>query len=379
MSRADLTYQTPVEHGNQGHPIGNGCMGTMVWTTPSTVRFQINRSDVFAVNGNHKGQKAGPADYWGGCASIVVDVGGDVFGDGSFEQHLSLYEAEEVIEGDGIRVRCFVAAAKDVLVLEIDDRRQQPQALRVDLAMWRDPIVENGDHTAQYQFHDGRGTTALVQQFTEAEYYCGSAVAAQIVGEGESEFTFDRCHSISVPAAPGKRMVLIASAASWDADEDLLTATRAILDEASRHTYEEIRPAHVSWWADLWSRTFLHLTSDDGVADFMQCVRYLQLYYMASSSRGPLPAKWNGSVFLTEGDTIYWGSQFWVWTTQVSYYPMHAADAAELADPFFNMYVKQLPNAVTAGLQRAGSRGAYFLESGQFDGPLVFRRRNTLT
>jgi len=50
---------------------------------------------------------------------------------------------------------------------------------------------------------------------------------------------------------------------------------------------------------------------------------------------------------------------------------LHAADAVELADPFFNMYVKQLPKAVTAGLQRADSRGAYILESGQFDGPLV--------
>jgi len=79
VSRADLIYRQPVEHGRQGQPIGNGRMGTMVWTTPDTVRFRINRSDVFAVNKDHKGDKYGPTDYWGGCARISVDVGGDAF------------------------------------------------------------------------------------------------------------------------------------------------------------------------------------------------------------------------------------------------------------------------------------------------------------
>jgi len=367
-----LLYREPVEHGREGHPIGNGRMGTMVWTTPGAVRFQINRSDVFAVNGNHKGLKAGPADYWGGCASVCVDVGSDVFGKGQeFRQRLSVYEAEEVIEGDGVRIRCFVAAGADVLAFEIDDRRSEPRALRVDLAMWRDPVVVNGDHTARYEFHDQPGAAVVVQQFTEADYYCGSAVGVRVVGGSEPTITSDSCHSISVAAASGRRTILIASAASWDAGADLLTETHALLDTASSQTYNGMRVVHASWWAELWSRTFVHFTSEDGVADFMACVRYLQLYYMASSSRGPLPAKWNGSLFLTEGDATYWGSQFWVWTTQISYYPLHAADAVELADPFFNMYVNQLPNALAAGLQRTGSPGAYLMESGQFDGPLV--------
>ena len=372
VSRADLIYRKPVEHGREGHPIGNGRMGTMVWTTPGAVRFQINRSDVFAVNGNHKGEKAGPADYWGGCASVCIDVGGNVFGTShAFEQRLSLYEAEEIIDGDGVRVRCFVAAGQDVLALEIDDRRPEPEALRVDLGMWRDPVVVNGDHVARYEFHDQSGAVALVQQFAEADYYCGSAVGVHVEGGGESRVISESCHSIEVPADSGKRMILIASAASWDADVDLSAATRVLLDTASSQTYEDMKAVHLSWWSELWARTFVQFASADGVADFMTCVRYLQLYYMASSSRGPLPAKWNGSLFLTEGDTTYWGSQFWVWTTQISYYPLHAADAVELADPFFNMYVNQLPNAVKAGEQRTGSRGAYILESGQFDGPLV--------
>lgn len=372
VSRGDLIYRQPVDHGRQGHPIGNGRMGIMVWTTPDAIRLQINRIDVFAANKNHRGDKYGKTDTWGGCAQISIDVGGEVFQNKEgFSQHLSLYEAEEVVEGDGVRVRCFVASVCDVLVMEIDDQRTEPQALRVDLEMWRDPVVVTGNHTAQYDFQSLPETAMIIQKFTEAEYFCGSVVAVCVAGAEEVNVTSDRCQSIHIPAESGKRLILVSSAASWDPDTDLVAAVRGLLDGCAGQTSADLRAAHVPWWADFWSRTFVHLRSDDGVADFMACLRTLQLYYMASSSRGPLPAKWNGSIFLTEGDRTAWGSQFWVWTTQVSYYPLHAADAVELTDPFFNMYVNQLPDAVMAGQQRTGSCGAYILESGHYEGPIT--------
>ena len=35
----------------------------------------------------------------------------------------------------------------------------------------------------------------------------------------------------------------------------------------------ELRQAHVAWWHNLWSRTFVHATSADGVADYLERVR----------------------------------------------------------------------------------------------------------
>src|SRR4051794_32285256 len=53
VSTSDLHYLSPVsDDTSEGIPIGNGRMGTLVWTTPSTVQFQINRVDVFATNRN---------------------------------------------------------------------------------------------------------------------------------------------------------------------------------------------------------------------------------------------------------------------------------------------------------------------------------------
>ena len=48
VSTADLVYEKPVPRSEEGMPIGNGRMGTLVWTTPNRLRMQINRPGVYA-------------------------------------------------------------------------------------------------------------------------------------------------------------------------------------------------------------------------------------------------------------------------------------------------------------------------------------------
>ena len=57
VSRADLVYRSPAANGTEGQPIGNGVMGTAVWTSPGALHFQINRCDVFSAG---KAHSAGP-------------------------------------------------------------------------------------------------------------------------------------------------------------------------------------------------------------------------------------------------------------------------------------------------------------------------------
>ena len=374
VSQSDLIYRSPAGQPVEGQPIGNGRMGTLVWTTPGAIHFQINRGDVFAVNKGHSGSFVGPTDYFGACAQITVDIGGQPFAGGEdFGQRLSLYEAETAITGEAVRVRCFVSAVSDVLSLEIDDRRPEPQPVRLTVSMLRDPEVVTGDHAARSEFVESPDSVVVVQGFHEKDYHCVSAVAAGLVGDGaEIEVTGEKARTIVAQARKGKRTVLISSAASWTPGADVGRTAAELLGRAGERTYDDLLGEHTRWWHDYWSRTFVHLTSEDGLAEFAQRVRYLHLYYMASSSRGPLPAKWNGSVFITEGDRRYWGSQFWVWTTEMLYFPLLAADAIDLSEPFFDMYVRQLPDCEKAARQRWNlDGGAFFPETTPFDGPVV--------
>ena len=392
VSQADFVYETPVERPVEGQPIGNGRMGTLVWTSAGAVHFQINRNDVFAVNRNHAGAQFGPTDYCGGCVSVALDVGGQPFAAGkSFRQRLSLYDAEAHVTGAAVSVRCFVSSQTDVLVLEIDDGRVEPQPVRLTLSMWRAPEVIRGNHAARYRFSESNDSVTIVQTFDEDDHHCASAAAVRVADEEtEIERTGERSRSLVAPARRGKRIILIASAASLgreggfgrtglqarpqrETDGPGAPSYQAVslLKAVERRSYDHLFEEHQRWWREFWARTFVCLTSEDGAAKSAQKVRYRHLYYMGSSSRGVLPPKWNGSLFATAGDQRKWGSQFWVWTTEMLYFPLLKADAIDLTDPYSDMYVRQLPNCQKAAQQRWGSRGAYFPETTAFDGPTV--------
>jgi hypothetical protein len=374
VSQSDLIYQVPAAQSVEGQPIGNGRMGTLVWTAQNTIRLQINRCDVYATNKESNGYWwAGPTDYCAACAAIAVDLGGQPFaGSKVFRQRLSLYAAEASITGEGVGVRCFVSAATDVLALEIDDQRPEPQPIRLTISMWRAPKVIHGSHDAQYEFVESSDSALVVQRFHEKDYCCASAVAARIVEEGTSVRTSgEKARTVVAPAKKGKRTIFISSAASFVPDADVGEASLELLRSAGKRSYENLFDEHARWWRDFWSRTFVHLASEDGVANFMERVRNLHLYYMASTSRGVLPPRWNGMLFQTEGDYSHWGAQIWIWPIEMLYFPLYAADAIDLTDPFFDMYVRQLPAYEKAAIQRWNAQGVYIREINPFDGSVV--------
>ena len=377
LENSDLVYDQPAASPDAGQPIGNGRMGTMVWTSPDAVHLQINRVDVFAVNRDHRGrpgQRGSVTDYCGGIAGIVVHAGGESFAPGGrpFRQRLSLDNAECAIEAEGLQVRCFVSADSDVLVMEVDDRRASPQRLKVAVSMLRQPEVRAGENIATSTFREDQSRIVLTQRFRERDYHNASAVAVGVAGNGAViDQTSATSRTLVLPTAQKKHVILISSAAAWKPDADVAGAAVALVNDAGSRSVGELRASHRRWWKEFWSRTFVKLKSADGRAEQAERWRNLHLYHMASSSRGELPPKWNGSLFVTTGDQRRWGSQYWVWTTEMLYFPLLAADAIDLTAPYFNMYVRQLPNCEKAAQQRWGVSGAYFPETTSFDGPAV--------
>src|SRR5690349_17178733 len=109
ISAADLVYDKPVERSEEGIPVGNGRMGSLVWTTTRQLRFQINRADVYANDSTTTSFFERHNDYCGGCAFFDLDFGGAAppFPESGFLQHLSLYDGQTVIEGKNLNARIF--------------------------------------------------------------------------------------------------------------------------------------------------------------------------------------------------------------------------------------------------------------------------------
>src|SRR5690348_11499260 len=75
ISPSDLVYDKPAPRSEAGIPIGTGRMGTLVWTTPSQLRMQINRVDVYASNCASDSLIERNQDYCGGCAFVDLECG----------------------------------------------------------------------------------------------------------------------------------------------------------------------------------------------------------------------------------------------------------------------------------------------------------------
>jgi hypothetical protein len=372
ISRADLTYQKPVTQSEAGMPVGNGRMGTLVWTTPSALKFQVNRVDIFGNNTASNNFYERHTDYCGGAAKVdihFVEYGDDVFAGDQFWQHLSCTNGLVATDGAGVKTQTLVWQEKDVIAVRVDDRRQAPQAISSALRMLRPPVVKTGDHQATSEVKILGDKIVLTQIFTEGSYYCSSAVVLAVLGrdvkpllENESE--------VKLLTRPGNGpfTIFIASAATFNRDEDVVKLAIDQADSAIAKGFDSIYSDNILWWKKFWDKGYVRLHSSDGVADLVEENYTYFLYVMASSSRGKLPPKFNGMLWTTGGDARKWGNLFWGANQSCLYNGLFPVNRMELLDPMFSMYSGMYPSLETAARQQWGSMGIYIPETVGFDG-----------
>jgi len=383
VARADITLAKPVERSEHGLPVGNGRMGSLFWTMPTTLPCQINRVDLFPFNSysgigrRRVGGWVRKTDYCGGAGAVAIDFGGEVFPSSATRQHLSLYDAQETIEGRGVTLRILAWYARDVIAIEIEDRRAQPQPIRVNLSMLRSPLVKSGKHVAESKLGTKSGRIAVTQTFTEpastgileGDHYAASAVVIGTLGrEGQAEPPGETTVRLTLPACKGVFTVLIGSAATFDRKQDVAAAAVAELKAAAANGYRGLLAANRTWWHKFWTRSSVRLHSKDGTAERLEQLYTTFLYVMGSSSRGKYPPKFNGMIWSTNGDERAWGAQFWWWNQQTFYRGPMPANHLELMNPMFDMYSGMYEAQALAARQQWGSEGIYLPETVSYNG-----------
>lgn len=378
VSRADLIYEKPVPRSEEGIPIGNGRMGSLVWTTPAQLRFQINRADVYASNcaGNSFFERH--TDYCGGCAFADIDFyPAAPFPETGFRQRLSVYDGALAIDGDGLRARLVAWTAQDVIAIHVDGgrartvlrmlRQETNSANTEKLIREHTQVVQTRSHTAASRLIADGGRIALTQEFREGEFCCKTAVAVCIAERAGTAGILNET-DVALTAPGGAYTILIASATTYDPQADVAAAAFQQLDAAQAKGFAAIERETADWWHAFWRRGFVHMASADGNAAYVEQNYTYFLYLMGASSRGKYPPKFNGMVFNTGGDFRSWGSQHWFANLSCYYEALFATNRFELMEPMFDMYSNMLPACSTAARQQWGSEGMYIPETVYFDG-----------
>ncbi len=389
VSRADLSYDAPVVRSEEGLPIGNGRMGSLVWTTPTALHFQINDVDLFCMGNNTLSFPKGHTDYSSGCGYVdinLVDYGDDVFTGKNFNQHLSVYDGLATANGNGIKSRTLAWNDGDVIATELDDQRKKAAAVQIDLRMLRYAVdyipgknfalssnhaaqVRTGLHTATSRLDIRDGKILLIQEFREGAFYSASAVAIGVVGrKSKADYYNETTVRLSAEPGHGKFLILTASAVSYDSKADVGELALKQLNAAQVKSFDTLLADNRKWWSHYWAEGFIHLHSTDGVADEVEKNYTYFLYIMASCSRGQYMTRFFGMLLGTDGDLRMWGSQYW-WNNQGAYFNgLTPANRPELMAPMFATYSKQFDSYARAARQQWSSQGIWIPETTWFDG-----------
>lgn len=390
IARADLDYPSPATRSEEGMPVGNGRMGSLVWTSPSALKFQVNRVDVFAMHASSVSFPRADSDYAAGCGYVDINLaaaGDDVFAGDGFRQRLSLFDALMTAQGQGVTARVIAWPQRDVMAVEIDDQRAAPEPVNIDLRMLRyarqfipgktyelekNRAVEihTVEHIARSQLDIRDGRILIVQQFKERDFYGSSAVAIGVIGRASrARYLNETTVQLSAAAGRGKFTILIGSAASLDAQQDTGALALAELDAAAPRGFAGLQADTAEWWRDFWTRGgHVALHSADRQADFVGENYTYSLYLMGASSRGKYPPRFGGLLWRTTGDLSRWGSQYWWANTRAYYLNLMPAGRLDLMDPMFDLYSNMLESCALAARQQWGASGHWIPEIVFFDG-----------
>jgi hypothetical protein len=366
VKASDLYYTTPVSRSEDGMPSGNGRMGSLVWTIPSALKFQLNRVDVFGNNSSSRNFFERHTDYCNGAGAVSIDFGTPVFTEKNFSQHLDCYDATVQVRGNNIQADIFTWAEQDIMSVTVKDNRKSKLPVQVVLAALRKPDMRRGDHRAISKAFTKDNYIILTQQFKEGNYYCASAVA--IHADGNTTAVQDEQGVVRLLLAPSARnRVLMATAASFDSTVDIAGKAIRLLEGTKRVSAQTMLNSHRQWWRKFWEQSFIQCSSADGEADLLQQHYQYYLYVMASCSRGDYPAKFNGMLWTTGGDDRKWGGLYWGANQSCLYNALFATNHTELLQPMFNMYSNAYSSYELAAQQQWGSKGVFIPEVTGFD------------
>jgi hypothetical protein len=396
VSRGDLYYNTTVDRSEAGIPVGNGHMGTLVWTSPTSLKMQLNRGDVYANNRTTHSFNWRDRDYAHGVGFFdidFVDYGEDVFVKDKTKQHLSIYDGLLTIEGNGVKTQVIAWHEEDVMAYKIEDFRESASAIKARLRMLRPAEVFHKNHKAISTMMIKDDYIILKQEFSEGEYFCSSAVAISVQGresiprynnptggqvvpvsskrwrtpglgqETETEI------SLAVKPGKGEFEIMVASAASFDRDEDIVGSAIRKLELANERGFDYLLNENKEWWSEFWAKSFVHLHSSDGVADEIEKYYSYYLYLLASSARDHCSLDFSGMLWSSLGDLSAWGHQQWYNNISLYYRGMFAANRPALMDPYFNLYSGMYEACENAAQQMWGTKGIFIPETVWFDGP----------
>ncbi|MEV4312522.1 DUF5703 domain-containing protein [Actinocrispum sp. NPDC049592] len=352
VHRSDVILGRPNTAATESMPLGNGQLGAAVWAAGGFTA-QLNRTDTFPDRKS--------------LGQVVIPGLSRLTGATDFTGRLDLYDGMLRQSGGGMTMTAFVRADTQQLVVDVTGADpNSTQTAQVKLWSPRSPQARasGGVATLAETWVDNTATGNSGRTF-------GAMTGISAGGRNVAASTPDtRTAQVSFqPNADGSFRIVVA-APSWTGGDAIATANSVINGDTTR---PDVRSGHLSFWHNHWDTAgLIKITSPDGIGDYVENLRTINLYLSAAQSRGVLPGSQAGvaDLFTFSQDHRDWyPSGYWFWNLRMQMLANMSAGLNGLNDPYFRLYRDNI-NAIASWTQghMPGRQGLCVPETMRFNG-----------
>ncbi|MGC2185720.1 MAG: glycoside hydrolase [Terriglobales bacterium] len=350
VRRSDIVLKRPNTMTGEAMALGNGTLGAAVWAEDGFTA-QLNRADTLPLRLS-PGQLVVP-----GLAKLASAS--------DFSARVDMYDGEFQEQGGGLTATAYIQKSTDVF--ELDVSGADPAVLQTAiLKLWepRHPVVQTADGWAVISetWQDTVEAGASGQTF-------GSLAAVKAEARDvRVEQTSPLSATLSFhPRADGTFRILVAAPGWRGGDGE--KAAAPILEAAAKLGPDDHRKA----WHAFWERAFLmKLSSPDGMAEYFENLRTIDLYAAAGESLDRFPGSQAGigDLYSSIRDAHQWGpSAYWHFNLRMQVAANLGAGLPELNQSYFRLYRENLPAMLKWTHDHMGGReGICIPETMRFNG-----------
>ena len=350
VRRSDIVLKRPNTMTQEAMPLGNGTLGAAVWAEDGFTA-QFNRADTLPLRLS-PGQLVVP-----GLAKLASSS--------DFSAKLNMYDGEFQEQGGGLTATAFVQKSTDVF--ELDVSGADPAILQTAiLRLWesRHPVLQAADDFAVMSetWQDTVEAGASGQTFGSLAAIKAEARDVRIEKTSPLSFTIS-FH----PRADGTFRILVAAPAWRGGDAE--KAAAPILSAAAKLTPDD----HKKAWHAFWDHAYLmKLSSPEGMAEYFENLRIIDLYTAAGESADRFPGSQAGigDLYSSIKDAHQWGpSAYWHFNLRMQVAANLGAGVPELNQSYFRLYRENLPAILKWTHDHMGGReGICIPETMRFNG-----------
>lgn len=378
LSRHDMIFEKPAKQWEQGVPMGNGLLGTMIWGGGDRpMRISLDRADLWEVR-NIQPDYEGKFNWRTFTHYLETEnkeelnrflfpgrenpnptrfpVGRmELSAQGNVRSHTMRFRlCEAVTEGrtetdrGAIRWRTWVAATQPVIVLETWNEGNERFSLKPKF------IGREGDYTPEDTTESTRwrafgGSKRQNGPIKTVTWYLKKWGYPAPV-EGETGNVWWLAQTIpenggyaaawkTLAVEPGHEILLISIGCSRE-DPNPAPETVSVLANLEAQDVDVLFEAHRKWWMEYYSASFLSIPDTR-----LESLYYIELYKLASSSHpdGPhmtLQGPWS------EDDNLpaYCMNDYhWNLEQQMQLWPIYAGNRLEFGMPMYDMIDRARP------------------------------------